>query len=203
MPRFLEIRKLGLAGPPFLQVNQLNSGEGEILVFSPQPPSSSHPTPTCTPFPSAPRPPPPAEMTQHPSGGGGCPELGPPCLLSEAGMQGCSGDQVKWPPWPSGKGFPSTPPPTSPSSSGDKVRLGEKVGLRGGTEESGGGGLQNQRRNHSGHNPRTVHVRVSCSQRGILMNNGPSWQRVQGCGASLKKKQQITQAPGPPGRGLV
>lgn len=32
------------------------------------------------------------------------------------------------------------------------------------------------------------------------MNNGPSWQTVQGCGASLKK-QQITQAPGPPQRG--
>lgn len=28
------------------------------------------------------------------------------------------------------------------------------------------------------------------------MNNGPSWQSVPGCGASLKK-QQITQAPGP------
>ena len=57
-------------------------------------------------------------------------------------------------------------------------------------------------RNNSGHNPSTVHLRVSWSQRGILMNNGPSWQTVQGCGASLKK-QQITQAPGPPGRGLV
>ena len=32
------------------------------------------------------------------------------------------------------------------------------------------------------------------------MNNGPSWQSVPGCGASLKK-QQITQAPGPLGGG--
>lgn len=45
-----------------------------------------------------------------------------------------------------------------------------------------------------------MHLRVSCSQRGILTNNGPSWQTIQGCGARLKK-QQITQAPGPPGRG--
>lgn len=34
VPRFLETRKLGLAGPPFLQVNQLNSGEGERYWFS-------------------------------------------------------------------------------------------------------------------------------------------------------------------------
>lgn len=40
VPRFLETRKLGLAGSPFLQVNQLDSGVGEILVFIPQPPYS-------------------------------------------------------------------------------------------------------------------------------------------------------------------
>lgn len=34
MPRFLETRKLGLAGPAFLQVNQLNSGEREIGFHS-------------------------------------------------------------------------------------------------------------------------------------------------------------------------
>lgn len=63
-----------------------------------------------------------------------------------------------------------------------------------------GGGASKKKRNNSGHNPRTVHLRVSWSQRGILMNNGPSWQTVQGCGASLKK-QQITQAPGAAGEG--
>lgn len=49
VPRFLETRKLGLAGPPFLQVNQLNSGEGErywfsfpaSLLFPPPPPLTS------------------------------------------------------------------------------------------------------------------------------------------------------------------
>lgn len=36
VPRFLETSKLGLAGPPLLQVNQLNwGGQGEILVSIP------------------------------------------------------------------------------------------------------------------------------------------------------------------------
>lgn len=117
-------------------------------------------------------------------------------------MQGCFGDQVKQPPSISPKGFPSTPPPASPSFPDNQVRLGGKARVGGGTEESGGGGLKKKKRNHSGHNPRAVHLRVSYSRGGILMNNGPSWQTVQGCGASLKK-QQITQAPGPPGRGPV
>lgn len=69
-------------------------------------------------------------------------------------------------------------------------QVAEKV-----SQEEGGLG---KTRNNSGPNPRTVHLRVSWNSQGILMNNGPSWQTVQGCGASLKK-QQRAQAPGPLG----
>ena len=63
VPRFLETRKLGLAGPPSLQVNQLSSGgRGERLVFTPSPSRCSPPPPP----PSLHPPPPPPTPRQWP-----------------------------------------------------------------------------------------------------------------------------------------
>lgn len=50
MPRFLETRKLGLAGPPCLQVNQLGSGGGRYWFSFLSLPPYSLPTPTFTHF---------------------------------------------------------------------------------------------------------------------------------------------------------
>lgn len=59
VPRFLETRKLGLAGPPFLQVNQLNSGGRDIgfhslayLLLPLIPTPASHSLPITAAFPN-------------------------------------------------------------------------------------------------------------------------------------------------------
>lgn len=102
-------------------------------------------------------------------------------------------------------------PPISQSFLDNKMKLGEKTRLGEG-KNKGGECLEDfKRKKEKGkerkassqdHNPRIVRLRVSWSQGGILTNNAPSWQTVQGCGVHLKK-QQITQAPRPPGRVLA
>lgn len=70
--------------------------------------------------------------------------------------------------------------PTSQTFSDDERRLDEKAGLREGENKSGGGGLKKKTRNNSGHNPSTVHLRVSWNQRGLLMNNGLLGRQSEG-----------------------